>query len=234
MKKLFAKPLGNPSTTGEPSGFLFMEMYKCITCLIEKPISEYRKRLDTRRGIVYCCRSCSILREATYRRSEKGVIKRIYNDQRKSSKLRGHAPPNYSLSEFSTWVFSQNNFKSIYNSWVESNYEHLMTVSCDRLDDYKPYTLCNIRLTTWGENKRKGHDDRMNGSNRKQSIGVYHLDEEGKIIGEYHSMSDARRKTGDSLQKIKKRCHGVVKNPTGKTWMFSTEKTRRLLRDKEY
>lgn len=195
-------------------------------------MSEYRQRCDTKRGIRYCCKPCSILREEDFRKSERGVVKRIYYDQRKSSKQRGHVPPNYSLKEFANWALSQHNFKSIYNSWVESNYEHLMSVSCDRLDDYKPYTLCNIRLTNWGQNKKKGHDDRVNGNNRKQSIGVYHVNEVGEVIGEYHSMADANRSTGDSLGKIKSRCHGEVKNPTGNSWMFSTEKTRRIFRSK--
>ena len=204
-----------------------MDKYACSRCGVEKPNSEYTKRSDNARGLGYACGSCRVELNAKHRRSILGVTKRIYHDQIKSSKFRGHTLPDYSLNQFREWALSQKNFMDIYNQWVESGYEHLLAVSCDRLDDYKPYTLDNIRVTTWGENKRKGHDDRLNGKNRKQSIGVVHVSPDGTVIAEYHSISEASRNSDDSYSRILKHCREVVKNVNGNTWRFSTSITSR-------
>ena len=43
----------------------------------------------------------------------------------------------------------------------------MLAPSIDRKDDYKPYTFDNIQLTTWQQNKAKGHEDCKNGINNK-------------------------------------------------------------------
>jgi len=67
-------------------------------------------------------------------------------------KKRGHLNPTYSLNELRDWLFSQDEFHKIYDEWVESGYDRWKRPSCDRLDDYKPYSLDNMRIVSWRDN----------------------------------------------------------------------------------
>jgi hypothetical protein len=226
------KPLGDSTATDEPEGFLFMETHVCSTCKIDKPFSEYSKRNDTKKGIRYRCKSCYLVSHSVSRKTRKGVSRRIYFDQIKSSDYRGYDRPDYTLKEFRKWLFSQKDFERIYIDWVRSNYSHLLSVSCDRIDDYRPYTFDNIQLMTWGQNKRKGHDDRINGNNRKQSIPVCQMSDDGEVIAEFHSLSSAVRSVGGDRASISKCCKGERITSCGFKWKFSTEKTARHYKSK--
>ena len=87
-----------------------------------------------------------------YRRTKHGLVVKIYGDQLSSSRKRGHDKPKYNLKQLKKWIFNQENFDKLYNDWVASNYNKELTPSCDRLDNYKGYSLYNIRLVTWRDN----------------------------------------------------------------------------------
>lgn len=65
--------------------------------------------------------------------------------------------------------------------------------SVDRLNDYKGYSLDNIQLVSWKENKYRSYSDRMNGINNKTNKAIIKYDLLGNIIKEYHSISYAAR-----------------------------------------
>ena len=140
--------------------------------------------------------------------SKYGLITTMYKGQKRCSKLRNHSMPDYSKEELETWVFSQPNFDELYQAWVDSDFKTMQKPSCDRLDDYKPYTLDNIRLVTWEINKNRGHTDTKNGINNKRAKPVLQLTREGIVFAEYHSARHAARITGINQGHLSACCCG--------------------------
>ena len=152
------------------------------------------------------------------RRTRDGMISVIYQSQKQSSKRRCHSMPEYSLNELRGWIYNQDNFEKLYCDWVESNYDKYMKPSVDRLDDYKPYTISNIRLTTWRENDDKGSQDVKNGVNKKKYKKV-RLMEKGIV---FDAIKYAQEYVGCSSREgnIVKCCKGDRKTAYGYTWEY--------------
>jgi len=154
-------------------------------------------------------------------RTKIGLSYRIYSHQKENSKRRGHNAPSYSLDEFREWLFSQNNFEYLYNNWKNCNYEKMLSPSVDRIDDYKGYSIDNISLTTWYENKKRGHQDSKNGINNKNNKSVYMIDFNFNKKKYFHSVMEASRRTGIDRAHISSCCNGKRKSAGGYYWEFS-------------
>lgn len=156
-----------------------------------------------------------------YRHSKKGMVKDIYNHQKQNSTRRGHAAPDYGLEELREWMFSQPNFDDLYQGWVSSGFDKMQVPSCDRLNDYKPYSFDNMQLTTWKKNKLRGHADKKAGINNKNSKVVKQFTKEGAIVAEHHSARHANRVTGVDRGDIGNCCNGKLKSAGGFVWRFA-------------
>ena len=106
-----------------------------------------------------------------YKRTIKGVSGTLYNTMKCSSRKRGHQPPSFSLGEFRVWLYDQPNFLSLYDKWVESDYDTKLKPSPDRIDNKLSYSLSNLQLMTWDENNKK-HYNRVEGRGSIQPIGL--------------------------------------------------------------
>ncbi len=144
-----------------------------------------------------------------------GLIQVIYSHQRASSRKRGYPEPNYSLVELRVWMKSQPMFDLLYNNWTDSKYDKSLSPSCDRLDDYKPYTLDNIQITTWLDNHKKSTEDTKNGTLNKRNHIVSQYTLEGIFIRDFHSKREASRITGSNQSDIGKVCSGIYKQING-------------------
>jgi len=154
-------------------------------------------------------------------RTKIGLSYRMYAHQKENSKRRGHELPLYSLVEFRKWLFSQNNFEYLYNNWKNNDYEKMMSPSVDRINDYKGYSLENISLTTWNENKKRSHEDSKNGINNKNNKSVYMIDLNMNKKMKFHSVMDAHRNTGVDRSHISACCNGRRQSAGGYYWEFS-------------
>jgi len=142
--------------------------------------------------------------------TRKGLIANIYNNQKKSSRKRGHKSPNYTISQLIKWVLNQDNFETIYKRWVKSNYKSKKRPSLDRIKDELSYTFDNINLTTWKHNHSRGVE-----SNKvKASIRVKQYNLKGELLNKYKSMSEASRETGISSGAISNACNKERPNVT--------------------
>ena len=191
---------------------------KCSLCKKVKPASEFGKRGAMTDGLKSRCNQCLSDKSITEMRTRKGLVTKIYCKQRTSSKVRNHPEPEYSLEELRIWIFGRENFNSLYFNWCQSGYDKKLTPSVDRLDDYLPYTLDNIRLVTWHENDKKGTSDIINGVNNKQSKSVIQLTRDGGFINQYYSLSNAYRETGISIGNISECCSGSRNHAGGFVW----------------
>lgn len=179
-------------------------MKKCFKCDIEKDLKEFYKHEQMIDGHLNKCIECTKkdVKGSSYDRTEKGVIRVIYKTQKANSKKRKMNPPNYTKEEFREWLYN-NNFKNIYNKWVEYGYLKEFKPSVDRINDFKPYSFDNIILVTWQDNINHNAFDMLtaNGKSGKRCKAVIQLDKNGNILAEYHSFSHARRTVGYSMEK---------------------------------
>lgn len=197
-------------------------MKKCKECGVEKCESLFY-------GVQNECKECTKARVArnqrrvgdTYDSTEKGVVRVIYKTQKRNNKLRGYGCIPYSKPELSEWMHRKG-FKSIYDNWIESGKDKDLKPSVDRLDDFKGYSLDNIRLGTWLENRQHQHRDILNGvgTSGARCKPLYKFDDEFNIIESYVSYSQAVRSIGYSLEyQIKKK----VKCRSGFYWSYSKD-----------
>lgn len=169
------------------------------------------------------CKDCHNEHNKRYNRTENGLVKCMYSGQKKGSRKRGHALPNYTLGELRAWVFAQKNFKELYNNWKKSGYKKDLVPSCDRLDDNKPYALNNLQLITWEENFKKSRRDIKSGKLRggRQRMVVLQFGKMGNFIAEHISLSEATKKVeGAYIGNISKCCNGELKTSAGFIWKF--------------
>lgn len=211
---------------------------RCIKCHTIKDTSLFYRKSGAKDNLQNECKACSNKAKTIRVRSKEGVVRKIYDTQKASSRERGHPPPSYSKQELVDWCLKQDVFHTLYDRWVSSNYDKWKVPSVDRINDYKGYSFDNIQLMSFYENYKKAHMDAVEGRNNKQSIPVICYSIDGEFIKEYYSINQASRelsiKSSDigavcAKTKLKrKRRDGSIAYCTPKTaggyvWRFKAE-----------
>lgn len=157
-----------------------------------------------------------------YYRTVKGLLRRIYNNQKMTSKKMGRNPPTYSYEELHDWVTSQPNFQKLYDAWVNSDYKKELIPSIDRKDNYQSYTLSNIQLITFQENlKNQKNQNISEECLHTKSKGVRQLSLDGVVLQEFGSIANAMRAVvGErkSVSNISNVCNGKWPTAYGYRW----------------
>lgn len=169
------------------------------------------------------CKDCHQEATAIFKRTKIGVIGEIYNRQKANSKTRGHPQPEYTKKTLEEWVMAQDLYHDIFSKWCEYGYLKIMKPSIDRVDDFKHYTLDNIQLMTWGENKRKQTQDILNGvgTSGLRCKAVTQYDKNKHIVSKYISVSQAARECSLSSSHISAVCRGERKTHGGFLWEYN-------------
>jgi len=195
-------------------------MKKCSDCKTKKEFGEFNRNKSHKDGYHHICRECDKQRNLNYYRSKEGLVTKLYRHQRSSSKQRGHAMPTYSKEELREWLYSQKKFHVLYDNYKRLDYQKDYIPSVDRIDDYIGYTMANIQLVTWRENRAKACKDKKEGRNNKQNKAVEQLCKDGSIANTYHSTREASRQTGVDGGDISRVCSGKQKTAGGFRWRF--------------
>ena len=191
----------------------------CTKCHKDKKLIKFYKNLGTHDGYLTICIKCTRKKV----RKLKNKPGHIFDSQKLHSKRRGDPVPVYTKQELIDWCLRQPLYHKLHKEWVKSKYNRKLAPSCDRIDDYKPYTLDNLQLTTWGENESRSHSDTKNGINNKRNKAVVQLTKNSKFITNYHSISEATRQTGVAHANISSCCRRERKSAGGYIWKFKSE-----------
>ena len=192
----------------------------CTKCLELKPIEDFNIRKASANGYDARCKLCKREDSQKHYRTKKGLVSQIRGTQVSNSKRRGHPKPTYTTNELYEELMASTLFHKLFDAWEQSDFDHNLVPSIDRLDDYKPYSFDNIRLTTWGENNSKAYNDRKNGINNKHSKGVNQFTKDGVFIDSFHSVIEASRVTGINRACISKVCLKQRKSAGNYYWEF--------------
>ena len=116
----------------------------------------------------------------------------------------------------------KNGYKEFYDKWVASGYKKNLKPSVDRLDDFKGYSLDNIKLGTWKDNKKHQVKDILNGTGTsgKKCKKVLCFDVKMNLIATYVSYSSARRIVGYVFEK---RLKSHTPDRNGYIWYYEED-----------
>ena len=178
-------------------------------------------------GYSSTCKECSKQVELIKSRTKKGVLKQIYYSQLGSSRKRGMPGPEYSKEWLIDKYITDSKFVSLHSEWVASGYDKMKKPSVDRINPLVGYTVANIQIMTWAENKAKGHSDSSNGTDTRNSKEVSAYDTDGKYAATYHSRKEAARQLSIDAENI----NAVVDNCTRTTggYQFRSKKVDSLV-----
>lgn len=192
-------------------------MKTCCDCNESKDLSEFVAKASCKDGYEPRCRKC---RSIKYNKSTPAVLaKKLLNTQIINSNLRGHEPPTYTALELKEWLLHQPRFPCLYMEWELAGYPKAKAPSIDRLDDAKGYTLDNIQLLTWEENRAKGTAAKKANTLivNHRAVVAYNID--GSLYKRYDSMATAMREFGGKASQswgISSVCNGTpVKDGKG-------------------
>ena len=202
-------------------------MKQCLACKEYKNTAEFTINKAKPDGLDIYCKTCNKQKLKDRQHSRTGLISRIFSNQKTNSKKRGHVLPNYTIQELREWCLSQKIYHTLYEEWVQSDFKKGKSPSCDRIDDSKPYTLDNIQLMSWDDNKAKGH--KSISDNTIQNSGLLHgghrqvdmLTLEGQYIKTFISMRRAAAESNAHQANISKCCRGKLNKTGGYRWRYT-------------
>lgn len=151
---------------------------------------------------------------ANYRKNPKGLLTNMYHHQ-KSRNLKNHfGDIGYSLKEFHEKFLLDKLFNRLYTEWVKSNYQKALKPSVDRINHKKGYTIDNIHMLTWSENRFKQTIERRVRKGKVLQI----LD--GKIIKIWRSQREAYKKLNLQQSMLSMALTGRCKTAYGYEWKY--------------
>lgn len=195
----------------------------CKTCNEIKPLSCFEKGKAHKDGYRNTCKECVSTRVKLRARTPEGRIAYLYSQQAGRSKIRGHSAPLHTQNELLKWAYD-NGLIPLYESWKKSGYLKDLAPSVDRLNANMGYSLTNIRLVTWAENKEKGFEDIKSCSHKiKRHRPVEQLTMTGEHVAFFKSIALAVKNTGARQSHISSMCSGDTrfKSVKGFIWRFT-------------
>ena len=189
-------------------------MKTCSVCKKNLPLDMFNKQSTGKQGVRADCKDCL----KRFIRSKHGVINQMYSSSISRTKKKGFTPVSFTKEELKKWVYSRKEFHTLYDKWVLEDYPTALKPSLDRLDDYKGYSLYNIRIVTANTNVKRYYSDAINGINTKSAKPVEQYSLDGEYIKTFHSLSAAARSVNGIPSNINQVINGTYAQAYGYKW----------------
>lgn len=189
-------------------------MKTCSVCKKNLPLDMFNKQSTGKQGVRADCKDCL----KRFIRSKHGVINQMYSSSISRTKKKGFTPVSFTKEELEKWVYSSKEFHTLYDKWVLEDYPTALKPSLDRLDDYKGYSLDNIRIVTANTNVKRYYSDAINGINTKSAKPVKQYSLDGEYIKTFHSLSAAARSVNGIPSNINQVINGTYAQAYGYKW----------------
>ena len=122
--------------------------------------------------------------------------------------------PSYTLKDLHNKYLTDRKFNRLFNEWVKHKYDKQFKPSIDRINSNKSYTMDNIHILTWAENRFKQTMERRS---RKGEVAQIMGDE---IIAVFKSQRDVIKKTGLSQGNLSMALNGIRQYCGGYKWKY--------------
>lgn len=157
-------------------------------------------------------------RNKKYHQTKIGLVSRIYRNQKRHSKDRGHKPPTYTRQELQDWLFAQAQFHILFDNYKRLDFQKDYAPSVDRIKDSIGYTMANIQLITFRENLQKACENRQF---REIKVAQYRKD--GVFVKYFASADKASKRLGINQGNIVSCCKGNRKTAGGYIWSYAND-----------
>lgn len=157
-----------------------------------------------------------------YRRTPKGVLTNIYQHMKARNIEKGYGNIPFTLKEFHCKYLSDEEYLRLCNLWEKSGYGYYTKPSFDRIDNQSGYRLDNLRVMTWGRNRKKGNGE-VALKNQKPVI-MYNL--RGDLEKVFPSVKSAAIFMGMNQSLVSSCCEGRVSWAKAKIFRFYNECTQ--------
>ena len=145
----------------------------------------------------------------------------LYHKQVERCKKTGRVLPTYSLGELHSRFLDNEIFLSIYNNWVNEGYKYYDKPSIDRIDNAEGYTMDNIQVLTWQDNRQKGDIE-----NSHVTTQVVQSSMDGLRLAVFPSIKEAVKATGCHQGLISACCLGQRNQTGGYKWHYGNYKRK--------
>lgn len=160
---------------------------------------------------------------AKYRKTPKGLLTNMYNKQIYRCMKKDVQPPTYTLNQLHERFLNNYDYLKLHENWASNGHQYYDVPSIDRKNPELGYTLENIQIMTWRENREKG--DKENAI--RFTTAIVMNDMEGNFIKEYDSIKKASSELGISQGLISMCCQGKRKHTKGFVFKYRGDKFKK-------
>lgn len=196
----------------------------CTTCNEIKNLDQFSKGKLWKNGTAGMCKPCSVKATQARQRTVSGLIKKIYHNQKMTTRKMGRPAPQYTEAELLQWALQQG-LETLHATWKAADYDKWLSPSIDRKDNTQSYSLDNIRLITWRENLDNQKAQNKTGEYlHTGSKAVDQLSIEGAYLQTFPSISNASRTVighRKGISNITNVCNGVWPTAYGFKWRWA-------------
>lgn len=157
-----------------------------------------------------------------YRKTEKGVLTNLYSKMKERNRNKGFGDLTFSLKVLHETYLKDTAYVKLFKNWIDSGCNKNLKPSFDRINPKIGYTLENIKLLTWGENRKKADWEKS----FIYTTPVVMYDINGNFIREFGSTKEANMITGIRQSGITSCCQGRYKHAGGYIFKYRGDKFR--------
>ena len=158
-----------------------------------------------------------------FRKTRKGVLTNLYQKMKQRNIAKGFGTLQFSLKDIQNIFLNDEKYQTLFNEWVVSGYTYYKKPSIDRKNPDYGYSLDNIQIMSWEDNRRKGDLE----NSKRITTAIIMCDFEGNIIKEFNSVKQAVNETGLSQGNIVMCCQGKRRHTGGYVFKYRGDKFRK-------